>query len=158
MPMTTWNISCHLSTDKSILNAFSSFLQMTSWKLRCYRSTDNIAYNRVWSFIKDNTSKNTLSPVKRWHPLKRVVICVPMTTWFLSCHRPWRTYFQRCHLFGDVNAYMTVSSVVPITTQIVQQEWWRMTTQKIRCCPQKRSQRVFVTSVYIFCERWARDF
>ena len=41
---------------------------------------------------------------------------------------------------------MTVSSVVPITTQIVQQERWRMTTQNIRCCPQKRSQRVFVTS------------
>ena len=54
--------------------------------LTVYHSTDNIAYNRVWSFIKDNTSKNTLSPVKRWHLFKRVVICVPITTWVLSCY------------------------------------------------------------------------
>ena len=54
--------------------------------LTVYHSTDNIAYNRVWSFIKDNTSKNTLSPVKRWHLFKCVVIGVPMTTWLLSCY------------------------------------------------------------------------
>ena len=63
-----------------------------------FNADDNLEYklssfyrweliNRVLIFSTDDDNlKNTLSPVKRWHPLKCVVIGVPMTTWLLSCY------------------------------------------------------------------------